>query len=781
MDKQTLEVLEYNKIIERLSSLAITPYGRSLCSSVMPYTVLDDIENALNDTFEMQEIIKVCGVLPLADICDVRPSLKKLSKENAYLLPHEFLELKSTISAIHHTKDFFMSAPKKYPGISLKISKLDRYYELLKAVATTFDDNGSIKDSASAELLRIRKEMSETKHKIRKILNDLLIRQDTKQAFQDDFVTIRDDRFCLALKADFKGKIKGIIHSESGSGETYFIEPFETVELNNLLTMLLTEERDEEIKILKKLSAAVIQKMALLLKDILILAETDVILAKARLGITLNSVKPEITNRGAAFIKNACHPILALSGKAVPITLHLRQNKKVFVISGANTGGKTVALKTIGILTLMTQAGFTIPASDGSTVNVFDNIIADIGDRQDIQMNLSTFSAHLKRLGEILSIAGENTLVLIDEMCGGTDPTEAGALSLAILERLKSAGAATVVTTHLNTLKSFAYINEFAENISVEFDEETLKPTYKLLYGIPGRSCAVTIAEKWGIDKDIINKAKEYLKGTEGAGIEFIKTIAQEKKLLTEERLRMEGLNIETIQINDRRKEAVRRFDAERHKLLERERKKAEEIIKEAEQKLKKIIEEAKTQGLKDLMEQRKALAEIRAKTLEAIQIKKEKPSYVPEVGDIVNIVGQRNRGRVISVSKKVKELELLIGSLKVKVSFDNIEFVKKSRDEKADNQVYSTCSYESSTLSSDFSREINIIGLTADDAISKVDKFIDTAILNNTASVVIIHGAGTGRLRNAVHEYLKNHKAVKGFKYAEQKQGGSGATLVEL
>ncbi|MBI5681557.1 MAG: endonuclease MutS2 [Deltaproteobacteria bacterium] len=781
MDKQTLEALEYNKIIERLSSLAITSCGKSLCNSIKPSTALQDINNALLDTFEMQEILKIHGELPLSWIIDVRPHLKKLSVENAYLLPEEFLQLKSTFTAIHYIRDFFPPISKKYPRISLKASNLCIYNQLLEGVTKTFDEKGCIKDSASPELSWIRKEILEVRNRARNILNELLRRQDLRPAFQDDFITIRDDRFCLALKSDFKGKMKGIIHSESGSGETYFIEPFETVELNNQLTILAKDERDEEIKILKKLSIVVMERRDDITKDIILLAEIDMIYAKAKFGIMLNSIKPEVCNGGDVHIIDARHPLLALKGSVVPVDMCLKYDKKVFVISGANTGGKTVALKTIGLLTLMAQSGFTIPAVEGSKINIFDNVIADIGDRQDIQLNLSTFSGHLKRLGEIMGTAGENTLVLIDEICDGTDPVEAGALSLAMLERLEFLGAVTVVTTHLNTLKSFAYTNDFAENISVEFNEVTLKPTYKLIYGIPGQSCAITIAEKWGIERDVIKKAKEYLKGTEGAGIEFIKTLEYEKKLLMDERLKLEELSRETLQINERRKKAVNRFDEERHELIERERKKAEEIIRLAEGELKKIIEEIRAHGFKDSRVRREALEEIKTKTLEALKTEKRKPSYTPKVGDVVNIMGRQNKGRIIDIDEDAGQAEVLIGSIKVRMSFESIEFAEKRHGEIAGDKLFSAFTIQPSASLSDVSREINIIGLTIDDAMPKVDKFIDNALLSSMTSVVIIHGAGTGRLRNAVHEYLKNHKAVKGFHYADIKQGGSGATVVEL
>ncbi|MBI5892196.1 MAG: endonuclease MutS2 [Deltaproteobacteria bacterium] len=776
MDKETLEALEYHKIIEILSELAATACGKSICASIKPAVSFEYINNALLDTSEMQEVLKVYKNIPLSGINDVRQYLKKLSIEGAYLLPEEFLELKSTLVAIHFIKDFFIPISSKYPRTSARTAILSLYNELLNSIEDTFDAKGFIKDNASPELSWIRKEISETRVRARNILNELLNRQDLKPAFQEDFITIRDDRFVLALKADFKGRIKGIIHGESGSGETYFVEPFETVELNNQLTMLARDEKDEEIKILKNLSGLVKTRKHDIEKDIEGLAEIDVIHAKAKLGIMLNSAMPEISAGGNVHIINARHPLLALKNSAVPIDIHLEEHKRVFIISGANTGGKTAALKTLGLIMLMAQSGFLIPASEGSQINIFDNVVADIGDRQDIQLNLSTFSGHLKRLGEILDTAGENTLVLIDEICDGTDPVEAGALSLAILERLKMLDATTVVTTHLNTLKSFAYTNIFAQNISVEFDEATLKPTYKLIYGIPGQSCALTIAEKWGMGKDVIERAKEFLKGTEGAGIEFIKSLEQEKKTAMDERKRYENLNKEAGLLNERRRQAIDRFDEERHKLLDRERKRAEEVIKKAEQEIKNIVAEARVQGSKDARVQREAVEDIKAKTLDALKTEKKKSSYTPSIGDIVAIMGHGNKGKVIDVNAETKEADVLVGSVKVKVKFESIEKVQGSRGQGIEGSRGKT-----TILLEPFSKEINIIGLTIDEAMPKVDKFIDNALLNALDSVVIIHGSGTGRLRNAVQEYLKTHNAVKGFHFADQKHGGAGATVVEL
>lgn len=775
MDEQTLEALEYNKIIGILSELAATSCGKALCASIKPAASFEYINNALLDAFEMQEVLKVYKDIPFSGINDVRQYLKKLSIEGAYLLPEEFLELKSTLVAIHFIKDFFIPISSKYPRTSARTAILSLYNELLNNIEDTFDAKGFIKDNASPELSWIRREISETRGRARNILNELLNRQDLKPAFQEDFITIRDDRFVLALKADFKGKIKGIIHGESGSGETYFVEPFETVELNNQLTMLARDEKDEEIKILKNLSGLVQTRKHDIEKDIEGLAEIDVIHAKAKLGIMLNATMPEISAGGSVHIINARHPLLALKNSAVPIDIHLEDGKKVFVISGANTGGKTAALKTLGLIMLMAQSGLLIPASEGSQINIFDNVVADIGDRQDIQLNLSTFSGHLKRLGEILDTAGENTLVLIDEICDGTDPIEAGALSLAILERLKTLNATTVVTTHLNTLKSFAYANTFAQNISVEFDEATLKPTYKLIYGIPGQSCALTIAEKWGIGKDVIERAKEFLKGTEGAGIEFIKALEQGKKAAATEREKYEGLNKEAGLLNERRRQAMDRFDEERHKLLDKERKRAEEVIKKAEAEIKKIVEEAKVQGFKGSRVQEE-LKDIKKETVDALKTEKKKSSYIPSIGDIVAIMGHGNKGKIIDVHLEAKEAEVLVGSIKVKVSFESIEKAEGSRIQGIEGSRGKT-----TMLLEPFSKEINIIGLTIDEAMPMVDKFIDNALLNGLDSVVIIHGSGTGRLRNAVQEYLKRHTAVKGFHFADQKHGGTGATVMEL
>lgn len=775
MDEQTLDALEYHKIIEILSGLAITSCGKSICASIKPAASFEYVNKALLDTFEMMEVLKVYKNIPLAGINDVRQYLKKLSIEGAYLLPEEFLELKSTLDAIHFLKDFFIPISSKYPRTSARTAILSLYNELLNDIEDTFDEKGFIKDNASPELSWIRREISETRNRARNILNELLNRQDLKPAFQEDFITIRDDRFVLALKADFKGKVKGIIHGESGSGETYFVEPYESVELNNQLTMLARDEKDEEIKILKNLSGLVKTRKHDIEKDIEGLAEIDAIHAKARLGIMLNAAMPEISAGGSVHIVNARHPLLALKNNAVPIDINLEKGKMIFIISGANTGGKTAALKTLGLLMLMAQSGLLIPASEGSQVNIFDNVIADIGDRQDIQLNLSTFSGHLKRLGEILDKAKEKTLVLIDEICDGTDPIEAGALSLAILERLKTLGAATVVTTHLNTLKSFAYANTFAQNISVEFDEATLKPTYKLIYGVPGQSCALTIAEKWGIGRDVIEKANGFLKGTEGAGIEFIKTLEHEKKAAMDERKRYEDLNKESGLLNERRRQAIDRFDEERHKLIDKERKRAEEVIKKAEAEIKKIVEEARVQGFKD-SRIREEFKDIKKETIDALKTEKKRGQYIPKVGDIVAIMGHGNKGKVIALNEETKEAEVLVGSMKVKAAFESIE-----KTEGASGQGGEGARGKIIQSSESFSREINIIGLIIDEAMPKVDKFIDNALLNGLDTVIIIHGSGTGRLRNAVQEYLKGHTAVKGFHFADQKHGGTGTTVVEL
>ena len=797
MDQQTLEALEYNRIVEVLSGLAATSCGKSLCLSVKPSVSLKGINESLLDTYEMQEILNLYQDIPLSGIADLRPYLKRVSTDGAYLSPEEFLDIRSTLDAIHRIKDFFSPLSSKYPRASSRAASLSLYVDLLNDIDRTFDEKGFIKDTASSELSWIRKEISETRNRVRNVLNEILRKQDLKTAFQDDFITIRDDRFVLALKADFKGAVKGIIHGESNTGETYFIEPLQTVELNNNLTTLARDEKEEEIKILKKLSVAVRERQTDIEKDISGLADIDLIYAKAKLGIMLNSTMPVVGSGSGVHMINARHPLLALKGDAVPVDIHLDRDKNSFVISGANTGGKTVALKTIGLLTLMSQSGLTIPVSEETQINIFDNVIADIGDRQDIQLNLSTFSGHLKRLCEILNEAGNNTLVLIDEICDGTDPVEAGALSLAILEKLRMQRATTVVTTHLNTLKSFAYTNSDADNISVEFDEVSLKPTYRLIYGLPGRSCALTIAEKWGIKKDVIDRAKDYLKGTEGAGVEFITAIEQEKKMTVQERERYEELNREAAELNERRKKAINRFDKEMGAMLEREKKRAEEIIKKAADEIKRIIEDARAEEKSKIKE----LKQLKTETLAALMTDKKKSVHIPSVGDTISIMGQKNKGKVISTNQDSGEAEVLIGSIKIRISFDSIESAAGDiRYEDSITPLSGVMGHGGHPIgagtplsggkgqgingSSDYEKipgEINIIGLTIDEALPEVDKFIDNAVLNGINSVVIIHGAGTGRLRNAVQKYLEGNKAVKGFYYADQKSGGTGATIVEL
>lgn len=777
MDETTLEILEFPAVLKEIASFAMTGPGRERVLSLRPLDALAEIDEAFARFLEMREAVTAEGTLPLGPVSDILPLFKRLAIAGAYLLPEDLLLVAGNLGA--STALRALSGPafaRRHPGISAMIDGLSGQAELTATLGRIVDDKGEIKDGASSELARIRRAIRSSREHARSILEGLTTDKAVRDEYlQEDFITIRDDRFVLCIKAGMQSAFKGVIHGRSGSGAAYFIEPMQLVEMNNKVAVLKKEEKAEEIAILKAVSSEIFEQREPLTADLAIFGALDGLQARALFAAQTGSTAPVVRKNGRVRLKCARHPLLILKEKSggaavVPVDVIMPEGCSVLVISGANTGGKTVALKTLGLLTLMALSAIPVPAEEGSEVAFFTSVFADIGDRQDIIASLSTFSAHIKRMREFLDSAGTGSLVLIDEIGAGTDPSEGGAFALAALETLRERGATAIITTHLNALKAHAQTHPAYRNASVEFDEATWKPLYQLRYGVPGPSLALSIAESLGIPAPVIERARANLDEKEGAFIESI-------RLLEEARGETAVLKERLSVLESRRDEAVKRLRADRAAILEKARVKADKMIAEAKEELRGVMARLKQE--RPTIGPGKAAIEIERSRASLLGRLGERPStYRPSIGDRVSLAGASTKGSVVDVDVAGKRAELAVGSLKVWAPWNKLKKIGGSDRIGASG---GTVEIPVSVPEMDAASSVNIIGQRAEEAMGVVTRFIDNAFAAGLTRVEIIHGMGTGRLGQAVGGLLKKDPRVKSIGHPDPSFGGAGVTVVEF
>lgn len=771
MDETTLEALEYPAVLKELSGFCSTPLGVELIHGLRPSTAPDEIIEKFSEYSEISSYINDAGRLPLGGITDIRGLLKRHFPEGAYFPVEEILQIRSTVESIVELKKIFTPAyAERFPRNYRRLEAVSDYGELLKELKRIIDDRGQVVDSASLELKRIRDEINSVKGRARSLLDGLIKDKDTREILQEELVTVREDRYVLAIKAERHTEFGGVVHGRSGSGATYFIEPLLLVEMNNRLSILKRDEAAEEIEILKYASSMLLGQRDELTADLEAASVLDLLQAKALFASAVTCTVPELNSRGVVRLKGARHPLLVLKelrggARAVPIDVLVDEGVEVLVISGANTGGKTVALKTLGLLTLMALSAIPVPACEGSMAAAFGSVYADIGDRQNIIDSLSTFSAHVKRLDVFLKEAGPGSLVLIDEIGAGTDPSEGSALALAALETLRESGARTVITTHLNILKAHAAANPSYVNASVEFDEDGLKPLYKLRYGAPGASLGLSIAESLGVPEKLIIRARRYLKGEEGAFIESLRALEAERE--EAERVKERLLRLEL-----KRKEAVERLKSDRNKIVERVKDRIEAVVSGAEAEIKAALGRYKEE--RSAKAASRTVAEVDDIGRRVIERVTKARRYIPAEGDRVAIVGSKTKGVVVKVDSVGERAELLVGRMKVWADFKKLVRAggRPSGASRGAQDVFINADIEvSSTL--------NLIGMRVDEAIKLLERFLDNAHAGALEKVQVIHGVGTGALAGAVDGFLGSSPLVKGF-YRGDSVGG-GVTIVEL
>jgi len=813
MNTEIEKTLEFDKIKSAIASFASSELGKLLAEELKPITDVYEINRQLDICSEAKTINLVEGGFPLSGLYDIRKILKKASVVGSVLDPEELLQVASTARVARNLKAFIKDLSDRYPLIYEIIDNLNTFSHIEETIANCLDHEGNVLDNASPELLRIRRQTIVVRDRITKQLASILRSPQYQPAIQEDVITLRNDRYVIPVKQSLKGSVPGVIQGRSASGITAFVEPNSVVELNNELHELLTDEKLEIKRILREITEEIRQVLTQFENTVQILAELDLINAKSLFCIRLGTSRPEINERGYINLIQARHPILQmkinerskslhiendpnLPEKVVPIDFYIGDSFKTLVITGPNTGGKTVALKTIGLLTIMMQAGLHVPVKEGSQMSVFKEVFADIGDEQSIEQNLSTFSSHITRIIKIIEQLDEPSLVLLDELGAGTEPSEGSALGMAILDFLHSKGVITIATTHHDSLKAHVYSQEGMENASMAFDLNTLKPTYELRIGLPGSSNALKIADRLGLPKDITEKAKEYINPQNARitdlllNVEDMQRSLEEQKRLAEEKTRsatktQQEQEILLNQIKSKRKEMEKKALDEAGQIVQKAQLLVENVIAEI-QKEKTNIDNAKRARKRLEKAQNDIASEIKRLSYSDMADKKpidevRKPNRDElKLGDEVYIEKLRTSGILSSMPDSKDIVQVIAGNAKINIPLSEI-MIKSNKGEKKIEQAKTNAIKFQISKQPNISNILDIRGFRAYEAIEKTDKFLDDAVIANLKTISIIHGLGTGALRKAISELLSEHPLVASFHSADKNEGGQGVTIVEL
>lgn len=788
MNQSVFKTLEYAKIITMLENMATSNMGKELAQRLLPSSDIDEVIEWISHTQEANNIL-ISSEPPFGGIHDIRSLLKKTAL-GLTIEVHSLLDILNTMYAMRSLKKFFKELEVDSPQFKEWAKNIEILGQLERDIDNIVDEHGSMKDSASIELMRIRREIKSSQRRIKTNLDGILKNPDFQKYFQDNIVTIRDERYVIPIKQEYRQQFPGVVHDQSSSGSTLFIEPMAIVDLNNDIKQFVIDEKREIERILKNISEKIAKNADILLNNCEIMANLDFAFAKAKLARKMRATKPEINDHGLVNLLKARHPLLKKE-QVVPIDIKLGDTYRTLLITGPNTGGKTVSMKTLGLLVLMTQSGLFIPAQSGSEISIYQNVYADIGDEQSIEQSLSTFSAHMKNLVHILDNIEENDLLLLDEVGSGTDPEEGAALAMSILEKLMDIGVSTVATTHYNELKTFAYSKEGIENACVEFDIKSLRPTYRLLIGTPGASNAFAISKRLGLSDTLILRAQQLIKADHAQFENVLNTLESEKLLyeqknadITERQQRIEKLE---KQLADMKQEMTRKKEQTLRKtkeqcatLLRRTRRESEEIIKELkaqfnDQGIKKRQEtiDLSRQKLKGKLDKVNDPGDDPNKPGEAVDIK------TIAIGDVVYVNKLRQKGTVSAINGK--ELTVQLGSLKMNIKAKDCSFVSRAVKVKEAPTSKKAGGFNMLAKVSQVSTQVDIRGLMVDEAIDVVGKYIDDAVISGLSRVLIIHGKGTGALRKGIHEYLKKHRNVLSYTLGDMDEGGSGTTAVNL
>ena len=784
MENKNYQKLELDKILLSVSNFAVTDKGRLKILDTKPFKKVEEVRLLLDCTAECDKILYTHGAGKVEFFGSVEDNIERASKGSAL-----------SCSELLDTNALLRSARIAYENINrindesiiIMREKADRLYfdkALEDDISEKIVSVEQVSDFASDRLYSIRSRIRSLNEKIRVKLSEYLSKD--ARYLQDGIVTIRNDRYVIPVKAEYKNQVRGFVHDRSQTGATFFIEPEYVLELNNELIALTIDEREEVEAILRSLSKRIGNLKDSLFADIEILADIDACLSRAEFGYQKKCTKPEINGRGYINIIKGRHPLLD-KDKTVPVSIELGKNYDFLLLSGANTGGKTVTLKMCGLFSLMAQCGLFVPASEGSSLAVFDNIFCDIGDSQSIEENLSTFSSHVLNIKNICDGVSVNSLVLIDELGGGTNPDEGQALAKAIVTHFLKIGCKGIVTTHFTPLKEFAYSNDRIENASMEFDAQTLKPLYRIKIGLPGASNAIAISRRLGLGEKILNDALSFM--TEGArNFENVLKSAEESRVKAEEKLsavqslenewkrKVDEVNKKIEEINREKEKISRSARSETRRIIAERCETANEILKEIEN-----IFKAEEISQSDLIKARTLKNKLSDISYEEEEMKNKISGFIPanranlKCGATVFIEKTQSRGQVIFISNKKDEIEVLCGSIKMHCKFADLQIISGYEQKKEKTKVIKHMPPSRPLL------EINVLGMTVEEALYEVDNFIDRAVTDNLEEIKVIHGVGTGRLKNAIAQHLKGKKNVESFRLGKYGEGETGVTVIKL
>ncbi len=788
MNERALKTLEYDKIIEQLKRHAGSEMGKTLCGQLKPQTDIKVIQTMQQETRDALQRIYQKGSLSFNGVPDIRGALKLLEVGSA-LLAGELLKISSVLTATLRVKNYGgkISEEQKEDCLSERFSMLEPLSVLNNEIMRCILSEEEIADDASPGLKSVRRAMKLTSDKIRDQLNSIVNSQDTKVMLQDNLVTMRNGRYCLPVKQEYKGQFNGLIHDQSAKGSTIFMEPAVVVKLNNELSELMLKEAKEIEKILAELSAQAAVHTENLKYNIDTLVELDFIFARASLAKAMKASEPVFNHRGYINIKKGRHPLIDAK-VVVPIDIYLGDEFTLLVITGPNTGGKTVTLKTVGLFTLMGQAGLHIPAFDGSQLSVFQEVFADIGDEQSIEQSLSTFSSHMTNTVKILNQADEHSLCLFDELGAGTDPTEGAALAMAILSNLHRRGTRVVATTHYSELKVYALSTPGVSNACCEFSVETLRPTYRLLIGIPGKSNAFAISSKLGLANEIILEAKEYIGSNDQSFEDVISSLEERRIAMEQEKRQIEQYKAEVETLKKRLTEKYERLDTAKERILREANEEARDILQNAKDYADETIKKFNKWGIsgnnREMEQERTALREKLGEKDKKLAVRKKSTTNSAQtkellLGDVVRVLTFNLEGKVVSLPNAKGDLTVQMGLMQTKVNKKDIEWISREKKEEEPKNTQSGKIKMSKAMT--IRPDINLIGMRVDEALPELDKYLDDAYLSRISQVTVIHGRGTGALKEAVHAHLKKLKYVKSYRLGAFGEGDQGVTIVEF
>ncbi|MBG9546437.1 endonuclease MutS2 [Cytobacillus firmus] len=784
MQERVLKILEFNKVKEQLLEHVSSSLGRKKALKILPSTDYEEVIRRQEETDEAVTVLRIKGNVPLGGIFDIRPHVKR-AVIGGMLSPQELNQISSTIHASRQMKRFIEEFAEEESSLPILLGYTDKIIvlaDLETSIRNAVDDNGEVLDSASETLRSLRNQLRTKESRVRERLESMIRSSSAQKMLSDAIITIRNDRFVIPVKQEYRGHYGGIIHDQSSSGQTLFIEPASIVQLNNELQGIRVKEQQEIERILIALSGQTAKNSSELDTIVDVLGEVDFTFAKARYSKRIKASKPKINNQGKISLFKARHPLIPID-EVVANDIKLGDEYSTIVITGPNTGGKTVTLKTVGLCTLMAQAGLQIPALDGSETAVFGNVYADIGDEQSIEQSLSTFSSHMVNIVDILNQVDFNSLVLFDELGAGTDPQEGAALAISILDEVYKRGARVIATTHYPELKAYGYNREGVINASVEFDIETLSPTYKLLIGVPGRSNAFEISKRLGLNDQVIETARSYI-GTDTNQVEnMIASLEESRRQAEADMAEANDFLKSAEKLHKDLQKQMAEFYEQKDVMYEKAAEKAGDIVEKAKAEAEEIIRDLRKMRMEkhaevkehELIEAKKRLSDAAPQMSTAKnKLKPKNTKHAFEAGDEVKVLSFGQKGHLL---EKVSENEwqVQIGILKMKVAEKDLEYIKSPKP--VETKPVAT------VKGRDFhvSLELDLRGERYENALLRVEKYIDDALLAGYPRVSIIHGKGTGALRQGVQEYLRNHRSVKKIRFGEAGEGGTGVTIVEF